>query len=87
MVCLFFIGLNRFGCDVTCTVHNHIHTHSTHMAYIQRLSDVCALILRVDSEIAAADWSVEETRGYCQRLRPRTCNTDMYALSYIISSV
>ena len=58
-----------------------------HVAYIRRSSAVCAIILRVDSEIAAADWSAEETRGSCQRWVPRICNTDMDALSYVISSV
>ena len=33
--------------------------------YIQRSSAVCTLILHVGSEIAAADWSAEETRGSC----------------------
>ena len=27
---------------------------------------VCTLILRVDSEMAAADWSAEDTRGFCR---------------------
>ena len=55
--------------------------------YIQRSSAVCTLILHVGSEIAAADWSAEETRGSCQRWGPRIRDTDMGALSYVISSV
>ena len=56
------------------------------VANIRRSSVVCTLILYVDSEIAAADWSVE-TKGSCRRWGPRTRNTDMDALSDVISSV
>ena len=63
-------------------MYKRVRLLSTHMVYILRLSAVCALIvLCVDSEIAAADCSAEDTRG--SRIR----NTDMDALSYIISSV
>ena len=48
---------------------------------------MCTLIMRVDSEIAAADWSAEETRGSCRCWGPRICNTDKDVLSYIISSM
>ena len=54
--------------------------------YIQRSSGVSTLILSVDSEIAAADWSAEETKGSRQRWGPRIRNTDMDVLPYVISS-
>ena len=58
-----------------------------HMAYIQRSSAVYTLILRVDSELAAADRFVEETRGPCQHWWPRIRNTEMDALVYVISGM
>ena len=47
-------------------MHKCVRAHSTHVAYIRRSSAVCTLILRVDSGIAAADRSAEETRVSCQ---------------------
>ena len=41
----------------------------------------------VDCEIAAADWSAEETRGHSHRWGPRIRKTDIDALSYATSSV
>ena len=38
-------------------------------------------------EIAAADWSVEESRGTGQQLGPIIHNIDIDALLYIISSM
>ena len=61
-------------------MHKRVPAHSTHVAYIRRSSAVCALIMRVDSEISAVDWSAEETRG-CQRWGPRIRNTDIDVLS------
>ena len=68
-------------------MHKYVCAPSTHVVYIRRSSAVCTLILHVDSEITAADWSVEETRGSCQRWGSRLRNTDMDALSCVISSV
>ena len=64
-----------------------VHAYSTHVVYIRRLSGVSTLILSVDSEITAADWSAEETKGSRQRWGPRIRNTDMDVLPYVISSM
>ena len=56
------------------TMNKCLCTHSMHEAYVRRLAVVCALILHVDSEIAAADWFAE-ARGFCRRLKPRIRNT------------
>ena len=63
-----------------------VGTYSIRVAHIRKSSVVCALILYVDSEIAAADWSVD-TKGSCRGWGPRTRNTDLDALSDVISSV
>ena len=61
-------------------MHKHVRALSTHVAYIRRLSAVCAIILCVGSEIAA-DWSAEETRGSCQCWGPRIYNSEIDVLS------
>ena len=64
-----------------------VHAHSTHVVYIRRLLGVSTLILSVDSEIAVADLSAEETKGSRQRWGPTIRNTDMDVLPYVISSM
>ena len=65
-------------------MHKHVRAVSMHVAYIPRSFVVYALIQHVDSEIAAADWFAEETRGCFQRWGPRLRNTYMDALSGVL---
>ena len=70
------MSFNHFGCNATST-----HACQYACGYIRGSTNVCALILHVNNEIAV-NWSVKETRGSCQHWRPKISNTDLDALSY-----